>query len=185
MFLSHLQNREFQPSFVYHQMVNSVTQPHPHLWSRVEDDNFWAGKGAADDYMFCSLFRLNHTCMPHFLTSSTSSERLWSSRLQCERWFTKVHRLCSRFPPFTPSWVSGVCWTGESAAVCPAGPEIGVINSLCLLQGDNCHFVEFGEMSRGFGSGKALDIKDRPWSLAWSLPWPISGSVSSIILHQH
>lgn len=36
MFLSHLQEREFQPSFVCHQMVNSATQPRPRLWSRVE-----------------------------------------------------------------------------------------------------------------------------------------------------
>lgn len=88
----------------------------------------------------------HHTCMPHCLTGSTSSERLWSSRFQCESCFTEVHRLCSRSPPFTPSWVSGVlvdrgersrppCWTWDwcqKPTVSLAGGQL----PLCWSWGD-------------------------------------------------
>lgn len=183
MFLSHLRDREFHPSFVYHQMVSSVTQPRPRLWSRVEGANFWAGKGAADDYMFCSLFRL----------TTLACRTIWQASL-LQRGFEAAES--SDDSPRSIGCAAGllllhppgslVCWwIGEGAAICPVGPEIGVRNSLCLLQGDNCHFVGFGEISGHFGRSMALDIEFRPRFLAWSWPGPVSCSFSLIILQQH
>lgn len=141
-------------------MVNSVTQPRLHLWSRVEDANFCAGRGAADDYMFCSLFRL----------TTLACRTVWQAPL-LQRGFEAADSSAKNDSPRSIGCAAGLLLLhppGSLAAVCPAGPEIGVRNSLCLLQGDNCHFVGFGEMSGDFGSGKALDIELEHWQTLFS-----------------